>query len=136
MATKREQGKDTAAKAAADLLAQQKSFVETVAGYGMADEEIALLLVPPLTVEQLRADFAAQLEMGPAKANLETVSLLRGAVKKGNVTAAIYWTKARMGWTEKGPEAKDKPAPSETSLPATMPTASSLSEKILPFKRQ
>lgn len=86
-----------------DQAAERRKFIETVAGYGMAAEDIALLLSPQVSVQDLKRDYATELEMGPAKANLETVAMLRGAVKKGNVTAAIYWTKARMGWTEKTP---------------------------------
>ena len=105
-----------------DLAKQKRTLVETLAGYGMAPEEIALLLVPPMDADTLKRDYAVELEMGPAKANLETVSMLRGAVKKGNVTAAIYWTKARMGWTEKAPATKGQPGDEEPA-PVKLPTA-------------
>lgn len=90
-------------------------------------EEIAILLVPPVTVDQLKLDYAVQLEMGPAKANLEVTSGLLASARKGNTTAQIYWTKSRMGWTERGPGEKEKVPPSEnTPAEGPMPTAEML----------
>ncbi len=108
-----------------------RNFVETLAGYGMEADAIGLLFVPPKTKAQIETDFALELQLGPTKADLETVSGLRAAVKKGNVTAMIYWTKARMGWTEKGPGEKEKPPESEGSPPTVMPTPASLLNRTL-----
>jgi hypothetical protein len=117
--------------------AERRVFIETVAGYGMPLEEIALLLKPPVSVEDLRRDYAVELEMGPAKANLETVAMLRSAVKKGNVTAAIYWTKAKMGWVEgKGANKGESPTESGSLTgPFKMPTAKQMG-KILHIRPQ
>lgn len=93
-----------------DLADQKRKMVETLAGYGMPEEEIGLLLVPPIDLATLRQSYAAELEMGPVKANLETLSMLRAGVKKGNMTAVIWWTKVKMGWTERGPQSKDRPS--------------------------
>lgn len=130
--------KPTAAEAelAAQLDRQTRTFVEIAAGSGMDVEEIALLCQPPITVEALKRDYAVELEMGPARANLETVTGLRAAVKKGNVGAMIYWTKARMGWTEKGPGVKEQPPDDQTgqtSAPAAMPTSQQVERAILQF---
>lgn len=131
---------EAAAKAAAEHEAQRKrsQMVETLAGYGLDHETIGGLLDPPISAEQLQADYARELERGPALADLETVTQLRAAVKKGQLTAIIWWTKARMGWTEKGPGERDNNAPpaSETAAPTQMPTASQLSEKILRFPQK
>lgn len=102
----------------------------------MEPEEIGMLLVPPLTLEQMKANYARELSIGPIKANLETVTMLRAAVKKGNVTAMIYWTKVWMGWSDtKNPKLTAPEAP-ETAPPTQMPTGESLSERILPFRRK
>lgn len=94
----------------------------------MPREEIALLLVPPITVEQLETEYSLELEMGPAKANLEVTAGLLGAARKGNITAMIYWTKSRMGWTERASEPKEKPAASENAPPAAVPPTQGLFE--------
>lgn len=117
------------------LEAQRRSFVEIAAGNGMEVEQIGLLLNPPCDAETLKTRYALELETGPAKANYDTVQLLRNAVKKGNVTAMIYWTKARMGWTERGPSLKNlaELEDNQTLPPTKMPDASTLEAKILGF---
>lgn len=127
-------GKDDAANAelkakleaqGVELDRQRRNFVEIAAGSGLAPEDIGLLLVPPIDAETVKRTYALELEMGPAKANLETVQVLRAGVRKGNMTAAIYWTKARMGWTEKGSAPRDQnlaePEESEHQKPTTFP---------------
>jgi hypothetical protein len=116
-----------------DAEEKRRSWIRTAAGYGLPPETIAVLLEPPIDVERLKADYAAELVAGPALADLETVSALRKAIKEGNVGAAIWWTKARMGWSEKGPGAKlpEVPEKSATDKPTEMPSASSLSAQIL-----
>lgn len=118
---------DAAQRLAQERERERRNFIEISAGSGMPPEEIALLLVPAITVERLKADYAVELEMGPAKANLEVSTGLLAAARKGNVGAMIYWTKARMGWTEKAAPAKETLPPSEgTPAQAPMPSAESL----------
>lgn len=87
------------------------------AAAGMPRPEIALLLVPPITVAQLELEYALELEMGPAKANLEVTTGLLALARKGNAGAMIYWTKARMGWKENAPAPKESPPPGEEAAP-------------------
>lgn len=123
-----------AKKPETDVAAQQKRerdlerrrFVEIAAGAGMPPEEISLLLVPPVTVEQLQAEFSLELEMGPAKVNLEMTTGLLAAARKGNVTAMIYWTKSRMGWTERANAPSEKLPPSESAPAAAVPPTAGL----------
>ncbi|MBM6411938.1 hypothetical protein, partial [Lacticaseibacillus paracasei] len=104
---------------------------------GMPLEELALLLVPPITVEELKRDYALELEMGPAKANLTIVSTLFAGLKKGSMTAAIYLSKVRLGWRDSGIPSgttKDPEPPSETDLrvtPAALPSGPALEAQIL-----
>lgn len=117
---------DAEALQALERARERTNFVEVAAGAGMPPEEIALLLVPPVTVEQLQAEFSLELEMGPAKVNLEMTTGLLAAARKGNVTAMIYWTKSRMGWTERAGVPSEKPAASETAPPAAVPPTAGL----------
>ena len=115
---------------------ERANLVELAAAGGLTPEGIGLLFVPPVTGAEIEAQFAKELELGPARQDFKTVSMLLGAINKGNVTAMIYYTKARMGWTERGPslpkmaEAEDK----ATDEPAKMPSGREISEKILPFQ--
>lgn len=81
----------------------------------MPPEDIALLLVPPITTDDLKMRYAVQLQTGPAKTNLKATTGLLAGINKGNMTAIIYWTKSRMGWKENAPQPKDPALPSEES---------------------
>jgi hypothetical protein len=48
----------------------------------------------------LRSAFRAELDRGMALADYEVANALYKQAVSGNVTAAIWWTKARMGWSE------------------------------------
>jgi hypothetical protein len=41
---------------------ERRNFIEISAGAGMDHEQIALLLVPPITVDELRNRYATELE--------------------------------------------------------------------------
>ena len=71
-----------------------------MAGLGLPQEQIALLLeVDPKTLRKL---FGDDLDRGMAEANVKVgQSLFNMATSGNNVTAAIFWMKARAGWREK-----------------------------------
>ena len=72
---------------------------EMMSGYGVPQDDIALLIgVSPPT---LRKHYEEDLARGMAKANAQIGQSLFQQATNGNVTAAIFWTKARMGWREK-----------------------------------
>jgi hypothetical protein len=48
----------------------------------------------------LRSAFRHELDVGHVKANSAVAESLYQQAIKGNVTAAIWWTKARTGWKE------------------------------------
>lgn len=74
--------------------------VEAASGYGLTHERIAALIgIDPKT---LRKHFRAELDAGAAKADAAVAkSLFENATKFNNVAAQIWWTKSRMGWTDK-----------------------------------
>ena len=73
--------------------------------YGMTQKEMAALIgVSIATFERRIKDQPELLEgllKGKAKADTQVIdSLFKNAVKKGNVTAQIFWLKTRRGWSE------------------------------------
>jgi len=85
---------------------EQRKQVEAMKGYGIPEPDIALLIINPRTEkpiarETLRKHFAYELSVGNAKANAKVAqSLYQQATDGKNTTAAIWWTKTRMGWKE------------------------------------
>ena len=84
---------------------EQRKSVQMMASYGIPHKEIALTVINarterPIDDMTLRAAFRRELDIGHVLANSEVAQSLFEQAKKGNVTAAIWWTKARMGWKE------------------------------------
>jgi hypothetical protein len=75
--------------------------VETLAGYGIPEAEIAGLVgIDPKT---LRRHYRQELDHGHTKANAKVAeNLFRKATGEGpqSVTAAIFWLKTRARWKE------------------------------------
>ena len=84
---------------------EQRKTVETMAGHGIPHVDIARVIISPRTgrdidATTLRAAFRHELDVGHVKANSAVAQSLYQQAINGNVTAAIWWTKARMGWKE------------------------------------
>lgn len=83
---------------------QQRDMVEAMAGFGIPQDDIALVLkIDPKT---LRLHYREELDRGVAVANTKVAkSLFEIATSKGQgaVTAAIFWLKCRAGWSEYAP---------------------------------
>lgn len=79
---------------------QGREQVKSMSGYGIPQDEIARLLeIDPKT---LRKYYRDELDTGMTEANAAVAeSLYKSAVEDRNVTAAIWWTKSRMGWKER-----------------------------------
>jgi hypothetical protein len=81
--------------------AYHRRQVETLAGYGIPETEIAGLIgIDPKT---LRRHYRQELDHGHTKANAKVAeNLYRKATGEGReaVTAAIFWLKARARWKE------------------------------------
>ena len=88
---------------------KHRAQVETLAGLGLRQEEVCLLVKnpqtgQPITEKTLRRHFANELAWGSVKAHANIAkSLFNKAIGNGPqaVTAAIWWTKCRMGWKER-----------------------------------
>ena len=80
--------------------AERRNQVEVLAGFGLPQHQIAVLLgCDPKT---LRKHFEVELSVGDAKATAKVAqTLFQLATVDRNVGAAIFWMKARAGWREK-----------------------------------
>jgi hypothetical protein len=78
---------------------EHRRQVLTMSGFGIQQEEIAKLIdCDPKT---LRKYYRRELDTGATEANLRVAqSLYNMAVREKVPSAAIWWTKARMGWRE------------------------------------
>lgn len=93
---------------------EEKNTVEVMAALGTPQEDICKVIrrprgrekiLKPICVETLVKAFAEELELGAIKANAKVgKSIYDRAIDPKNpagMTAAIWWTKNRMGWTDK-----------------------------------
>ena len=88
----------TWAKKGREPTPEERGIVEAMAGYGVPQEGIALVIgCDDMT---LRHQFRTELDLGVTKANTKVAGALYKMAIEGNVAAAIFWTKARMGWSE------------------------------------
>lgn len=87
---------------------EQRAQVEIMAGLGLRQGDIALLVINPETgrpidERTMAREFADELARGGPLASMQVAaSLFRKATGKGTgaVAAAIWWSKVRMGWRE------------------------------------
>ena len=78
---------------------EQRNQVEVLAGFGVPQHQIAVLLVcDPKT---LRKHFDAELSLGDAKAPAKIAQTLYNKAVSGDTACLIFWLKARAGWREK-----------------------------------
>lgn len=91
--------------------AQQRAQVRTFAGLGLPQDQICRLV--GMSEAALRNHFEEELGLGIAQANSQVMgALYKSAVEEKNVTAQIFWAKARLGMSEKtqteqlGPDGK------------------------------
>lgn len=105
-----EMGRRSGAGKRFEPTAEQRAQVTTLAGLGLPQDQIALLVLNPITgapisEQVLRSAFERELAAGPAQANSSVAqSLFKMATGTGNVkrvpAAAMFWLKARAGWRE------------------------------------
>ena len=84
---------------------EQRKTVERAAGFGLPQDKICQLVVSdrtgrPIDDDTLRRHFAFELERGMAVTQYKVASSLVDNALAGNVTAQIWYTKSRMGWSE------------------------------------
>ena len=94
--------------------AEQRNQVEVLAGFGLPQAQIAVLLgCDPKT---LRKHFAQELEVGDAKATAKIAQTLFNKALSGDTASLIFWMKARAGWRERvvqehtGPDGEGSPS--------------------------
>lgn len=80
----------------------QRKQVTTMAGYGMIPEQIAKVI--GVSAPTLRLHFESELEDGLANATLTVAQTLFDQATnkdKPNITAMIFWLKAKAGWRDR-----------------------------------
>ena len=85
---------------------EQREMVRRTTGFGLPQEYICQLIVSertgkPISLETLGKHFRTELDAGKATATYKVINSLFDKAVNGDTTAAIWWTKARMGWSEK-----------------------------------
>jgi len=98
--------------------------VEALAGYGIADADIARVL--RIDLLELRRAYREELETGAIKANSRVAeNLYRRATGDGReaVTAAIFWLKARARWRDGVAQAVEPPMEREPASPRMLAMA-------------
>ena len=79
--------------------AEQRNQVEVLAGFGLPQHQIGVLLgCDPKT---LRKHYEAELALGDAKATAKIAQTLYNKAVAGDTASLIFWLKARAGWREK-----------------------------------
>ncbi len=77
---------------------QTRKQVKALVGYGLKQEDIARLI--GITFKTLQKHYLEEIQIGKASANAEVINSLFQSIKKGNVTAQIFWLKTQCGWRE------------------------------------
>ena len=75
-----------------------RAQVKALAAFGTPQEDIARMI--GTSEPTLRKHFRHELDVAMAEANAKVASSLFKMATSGNVAAAIFWSKARMGWRE------------------------------------
>ena len=78
----------------------ERKQVESLSGYGLPIDQIAVLVRDGIHVDTLRAHFVNELVSGKAKANGQVGKTLFQKAMGGDTTAMIWWTKSQMRWSE------------------------------------
>ena len=78
----------------------ERQQVEALSGYGLPQEQIAVLIRGGIALETLREHFAKELVSGKAKANGQIGKTLFQKAMGGDTAAMIWWSKAQMRWAE------------------------------------
>jgi len=79
---------------------EERKLAESMAGYGVPHENIAALIRGGIDSDTLKKHFKTELAQGKAKANAQIGKTLFQKAIGGDTTAAIWWTKSQMKWSE------------------------------------
>ncbi len=78
----------------------ERKQVEAMAGYGLYQDQIAVLIRDGISKDTLYKYFQHELARGKAKANAKIGQTLYQKAVDGDTTALIWWTKTQMKWRE------------------------------------
>lgn len=78
---------------------EQRELVKSLAAVGITQEAIGRVV--GCNDDTLRKYYRDELDCAAIEANASVGGALFGKAMAGDTTAAIWWTKARMGWSEK-----------------------------------
>jgi hypothetical protein len=78
----------------------ERQQVEAMVGYGVPQEQIAILVRGGIDVGTLAKYFEKELVAGKAKANYKVGQTLFSKAVGGDTSACIFWAKTQMGWRE------------------------------------
>ena len=76
-----------------------RKMAKTLSGLGVPQDDIATLI--GVSKPTLHKHYREELDKGMAEANAKVAGSLFSQATTGNTSAAIFWMKARAGWTEK-----------------------------------
>lgn len=78
---------------------ENRKLVHSLAGLGVPHNDICTIIgVSKMTLYKY---YKSELDKGLAQANAKIAGSLFKQAMEGNVAAAIFWTKVRMGWSER-----------------------------------
>ena len=76
-----------------------RELVKSLSGFGVPQADICVVL--DISEPTLRKYYRRECDLGFAQANAKVGESLFKQATGGNTAAAIFWMKARAGWTEK-----------------------------------
>lgn len=79
---------------------KDRNQVETLSGYGLPLEQIAVLIGDGISVESLVKHFPKELTIGKARANSAVSKTLFQKAVGGDTGAMVWWSKSQMRWAE------------------------------------
>ena len=85
--------------------AEQRQLVQHLAGFGIPQTDIRLLIIDPhrgkpISIPLLERVFREELDTGALKANAQIAGALYKKAIAGDTTAMIFWLKTRARWRE------------------------------------
>ena len=86
---------------------EQRKTVRAMAGFGIPQDEIANVIINPnsdrgIGLNTLKRHFRKELSTSATEVNAKVAeSLYKRAMSGKDSAAAIFWTKARMGWSDR-----------------------------------
>ena len=79
---------------------ENRKKVEQLAGVGLPQRDIAVLIDDGIDVNTLAKYYRRELDLGSAKASAKVGNALFTKCMDGDTTSLIFWAKTRMGWKD------------------------------------